>query len=154
MVIMALVPEARLIVAVVRKDRLRSARKQAGITQVELAERTGLSQVMISSIETGLREGSLQTLAKFAKVLGVPVAYLSGEDVADWVEGAGREGILKDAKAAPGLRELAKRVELCEALMISVEEWNSLRSLDTEVSMTLEGYVALLMLIRRYRVEK
>ena len=140
--------------ATMRNDRLKIARKRAGITQVELAERTGLSQVMISSIETGQRDGSLQTLAKFAKVLGVPVAYLAGEELEEWVEGAGREGVLKDAEAAPGLRDLAKGVELCEALQISAQEWNSLRSLATEVSMTKEGYVALLMLIRGYRLEK
>ena len=140
--------------ATIRGDRLKTARKRAGITQVELAERTGLSQVMISAIETGLREGSVQTLAKFAKVLGVPVSYLAGEQLEEWVEGAGREGILKDAEAAPGLRELARRVELCEALQISAPEWNGLRSLETEVSMAMEGYVALLMLIRGYRVEK
>jgi len=142
------------MVATIRGDRLKTARKRAGITQVELAERTGLSQVMISSIETGLREGSVQTLAKFAKVLGVPVSYLAGEELEEWVEGAGREGIIKDAEAAPGLRDLAKRADLCESLQITVAEWNSLRSLATEVSMTSEGYVALLMLIRGYRIKK
>jgi transcriptional regulator with XRE-family HTH domain len=109
---------------------------------------------MISAIETGLREGSVDTLAKFAKVLGVPVSYLAGEELEDWREGAGREGILKDAEAAPGLRDLARRVDLCEAHDITVKEWNSLRSLVTEVSMTKEGYVALLMLIRSCRQEK
>jgi hypothetical protein len=45
-------------------------------------------------------------------------------------------------------------VDLCEAHDITVKEWNSLRSLVTEVSMTKEGYVALLMLIRSCRQEK
>lgn len=136
-----------------RTDRLKSARKKAGITQAELAERTGISQVMVSSIETGVREGSLVTLAKFARVLGVPVSYLTGEVHEEWREGGGREGILKDAEAAPGLRDLAKVNDLCEAHRITIAEWNSLRSLVTEVSLTKEGYVALLMLIRGYRLE-
>lgn len=131
-----------------RNDRLRNARKKAGLTQVELAERTDLSQVMISALETGLREGSLDTLAKCAKVLGVPVSYLAGEDVQDWQDGDGGEGILQDPLAAPGLREFAGDAVLCAALRPTVGEWNTLRSLVTEVSLTKEGYVALLMLVR------
>ncbi len=98
--------------------------------------------------QLGLVEVGIDTLD--AQVVGEG-GWLHGGGLG---RGAGREGILKDAEAAPGLRELARRVELCEALQISVAEWSSLRSLETEVSLAMEGYVALLMLIRGYRIER
>ncbi len=70
----------------------------------------------------------------------------------DWDLAVG--GVVKDAEVAPGLRVLAKAVELCAALKIKVAAGNSLRSLATQVSITKEGYGPLLMLIRGYRTEK
>lgn len=43
----------RTPLAVVWGERLRSARQSAGMTQVELANRLGLSQYTISRLETG-----------------------------------------------------------------------------------------------------
>lgn len=70
----------------------------------------------------------------------------------DWDLAVG--DVVKDAEVALGLRVLAKAVELCPALQITVAAWNSLCSLATKVSMTKEGYGPLLMLIRGYRTEK
>ena len=47
------------------------ARKQAHITQKELAERTGIYQADISKIERGLGNPSLSTLSRLAEGLGM-----------------------------------------------------------------------------------
>ncbi|OOC42156.1 helix-turn-helix domain-containing protein [Thermosipho sp. 1074] len=44
-------------------------RKQHGLTQKELAEKLGMSQAMVSKIESGLKNLSIKTLAKIAAKL-------------------------------------------------------------------------------------
>lgn len=56
--------------------RLRAARSRAGITQVELSERTGLDQAAISRMERGQHLPRIDTLRKVATGLGVSVSDL------------------------------------------------------------------------------
>jgi transcriptional regulator with XRE-family HTH domain len=64
--------------------RLRQFRLRAGLTQVELAERSGVSRTLIASIETGQRSGiTLDNALRLADVLGVSVEILSGWDPLD-----------------------------------------------------------------------
>ncbi len=58
------------------KDRLKQARKKAGLTQVELAERAGIKQASISEIERGLTRTS-GYLVKLAQICGVDPVWLS-----------------------------------------------------------------------------
>ena len=60
-------------------DRITEARKQKGLSQAELAKRSGLSQAGISYIEKGLRSPSTDTLELLASALGCSVSYLMGE---------------------------------------------------------------------------
>ena len=60
----ALEPEFQLIRKMIR------ARREAGLTQKELAERTGIQQSNISRIENGNGNPSLSTLNKLAQGLG------------------------------------------------------------------------------------
>ncbi len=46
------------------------ARRQAGLTQAQLAERMGRKQSLISAIESGRRSPRLQTLADAARAMG------------------------------------------------------------------------------------
>lgn len=46
------------------------ARKEAGLTQAQLAERMGRRQSLISAIESGRRNPRFQTLADAARALG------------------------------------------------------------------------------------
>lgn len=57
-------------------ERLKKARKAAGLTQVELAERAGIKQASVSEIERGLTRTSGH-LVKFAKICGVEPLWLS-----------------------------------------------------------------------------
>lgn len=56
--------------------RVASVRKSKGVTQQQLAERTGMSVVAIAYIETGKRWARLGTLSKIAKSLKVDIADL------------------------------------------------------------------------------
>ena len=60
----ALEPEFQLVRKIIR------ARREAGLTQKELAERTGIQQSNISRIENGNGNPSLSTLNKLAQGLG------------------------------------------------------------------------------------
>ena len=50
---------------------LREARRQAGLSQSELAERTGTTQSVVSAYESGTRQPSLPTLARLVAGTGL-----------------------------------------------------------------------------------
>ncbi len=57
--------------------KLRDARKRAGLTQVDLADRVGLSRTSITNIEKGRQGISLHMLLQLASAVGVqPVGLL------------------------------------------------------------------------------
>jgi transcriptional regulator with XRE-family HTH domain len=56
--------------------RLKELRTKAGMTQPELATRSGLSKGGIADLEQGRREPSLATAAKLAGALGVTIDAL------------------------------------------------------------------------------
>lgn len=58
------------------KDRLKQARKNAGLTQAELAERAGIKQSSISEIERGLTKTSAHLL-KLAQICEVDPFWLA-----------------------------------------------------------------------------
>jgi transcriptional regulator with XRE-family HTH domain len=64
-------------------DRLRELRLRAGISQYELAKRSGVSGQAISRIEKGEREPGWSTVRKLARALGVSVAVFDVEPPAD-----------------------------------------------------------------------
>lgn len=61
-------------------SRLRELRKAAGLTQAELARRTGIHRPNIARVEAGRHTPSLDTLARIAAAIGVPATrVLSAE---------------------------------------------------------------------------
>lgn len=56
--------------------RLQTLRRQAGLTQEQLAEATGISVDFISLVERGINAPSFDNLEKLAKALGVPIRVL------------------------------------------------------------------------------
>jgi transcriptional regulator with XRE-family HTH domain len=52
-------------------------REQAGLTQVELAERTGISQADISRIERGATSPTAKTLQRIAEALNAEVRLVA-----------------------------------------------------------------------------
>jgi transcriptional regulator with XRE-family HTH domain len=51
-------------------EKLKAARKAAGLTQVELADKVGVTQRDVSRWETGRREPGVLTVKKMAQALG------------------------------------------------------------------------------------
>ena len=66
-------------------ERLKDLRKQAGLTQVDVAERLGISQPAYASWERGVKKPTQENLVKIAQILNVSVDYLVGnsEEKAD-----------------------------------------------------------------------
>ncbi|NED64690.1 helix-turn-helix transcriptional regulator, partial [Streptomyces sp. SID10244] len=52
---------------------IREVRKTRGLTMVQLAELAGVSQGLISQVENGRADPSLETLRRIAEALGIPL---------------------------------------------------------------------------------
>ncbi|RAR44954.1 helix-turn-helix domain-containing protein [Paenibacillus sp. MDMC362] len=57
-------------------QRIRAFRKLKGLTQQELAERTGISLAVLGAIERGNRRAEEQMLAQIAEVLEISLQEL------------------------------------------------------------------------------
>lgn len=58
-------------------EKIKQARKKAGLTQGELAQKLGVSQAMISAYEKGLRNPKWETIRSIANALGVSVGEIA-----------------------------------------------------------------------------
>jgi putative transcriptional regulator len=72
-------------------ERLKNLRKQAQLTQVDVAEKLGISQPAYASWERGVKKPTQENLVKIAQILNVSVDYLVGnsentEDELDNIE--------------------------------------------------------------------
>jgi transcriptional regulator with XRE-family HTH domain len=87
-----------LIAAEVRRVRV-----AAGLTQAELARRTGTTQSAVSRLESGRLLPSLAVLERVAEAVGRPITVVvGGRD-----RPAPREPTLQASVAAPALRSVA-----------------------------------------------
>lgn len=62
---------------------IKAARKKAGLTQKQLAERMGVNPSLISQYEKGFRNPKLETLERIASALEVPLEDLLSDKVRD-----------------------------------------------------------------------
>ncbi len=62
-------------------EKLKKAREEAGYTQKQIEELLGISQPMLSRIEKGIREPSIENLCKLIDFYEVN---------ADWILGTGK----------------------------------------------------------------
>jgi transcriptional regulator with XRE-family HTH domain len=60
------------------RERLREARKAAGMTQEHVAEELGRPQSFVSKVETGERRIDPTELQTFARLYGKPITYFLG----------------------------------------------------------------------------
>ena len=61
-------------------DRLKSVRAQSGLSQKEVAERLFISQQAYAKYEIGTSSPNPETLSNIAKLFGVSVDYLLGNE--------------------------------------------------------------------------
>lgn len=59
-------------------SRLKAARKAVGLTQIQLANKLGMTQSGYSPYENSLRDPSLATLSKLSRILNRPTDWLIG----------------------------------------------------------------------------
>lgn len=59
-------------------ERLKELRKKANLTQVEVAEKLGISQPAYASWERGVKKPTQENLVRIAQVLNASVDYLVG----------------------------------------------------------------------------
>jgi transcriptional regulator with XRE-family HTH domain len=102
--------------------RVRSLRRERGLTLKALGGRAGLSHPFLSQVERGLARPSVTSVERIAAALDVPVAHL-------WAPPRRREGalVLRRADGASALREL-----LGTPGAPSVQEWTGGRSWPAE----------------------
>lgn len=62
------------------KEKIRTARKEAGYTQQQVSDATGISRTTICRLETGEREPDLESMGKLIDFYEVS---------ADWILGTG-----------------------------------------------------------------
>ncbi|MBQ9042683.1 MAG: helix-turn-helix domain-containing protein [Eggerthellaceae bacterium] len=62
---------------------MRAARKEAGLSQSQLAQRCGCSQRFVSEVERGKPTAELERALRLLVELGVPIAVGSGNAVVD-----------------------------------------------------------------------
>jgi transcriptional regulator with XRE-family HTH domain len=79
--------------------RVRSLRRQRGLTLKELGAAAGLSHPFLSQVERGLARPSVTSVERIAEALSVPVPHL-------WAPPRGREEVLLRRAEGSGLREL------------------------------------------------
>lgn len=58
--------------------RMKQLRRELGLTQAEIAEKTGIEKSSVSAYEKGTRAPAAVAAAKIAKALGVSLDYLCG----------------------------------------------------------------------------
>lgn len=68
-------------------NKIKEARKQAGIKQTDLCARLGISQGALSGWENGKYEPGRNGWLKLSEILGVSIDYLMGNDVPLQAEG-------------------------------------------------------------------
>lgn len=56
-------------------ERLKKARKEAGLTQVQVARKIGRPQSHISNVESGQQRVDVIELKRFAAIYGKPISY-------------------------------------------------------------------------------
>lgn len=132
--------------------RLRIARKAVGLTQEQLATRSGFNQSSLSKLETGSAGISLAGVQALAEALNVAVNYLLG-GAEETREESDPLATIRDSYEMPaGLRELANASTLVEELRIEPDEWRALASLAAGWRnahlVRRDGWVQILLLLR------
>lgn len=61
-------------------DVLKSARKKAGLTQLELSGMVGVSRAYYADVERGRYTPSLKVLSRLADILGIDLNFLKRND--------------------------------------------------------------------------
>lgn len=112
-------------------SRLRSARDKSGLTQMEVAEKLGISNGAISGYERNYRDPDTDTLKRLAELYGVSI---------DWLKGHGNKKESAGTLPKSKLDEAVRRVN--ETLDIDITD-------DPDIMAALETYLLALGKIKK-----
>ena len=70
-------------------QKLKTLRKQAGLTQMQLASQVGITKSVVSFYELQMRSPSPDVLTKLAQIFHVSVDYLLGLDNREMIDVSG-----------------------------------------------------------------
>lgn len=62
------------------KTVLKAAREKAGLTQIELAEKAGVTRAYYADVERGRYTPSLRVLSKLSEILNIDLNFLKEND--------------------------------------------------------------------------
>lgn len=138
-------------------SRLREARKRAGLTQGELADRAGIVQSVVSRAEKGSSIAE-ESLTKIAAVLGVSADDLRPEDGDVPPSTASHDAaVIPSLEQRPGWSDVLARAK-SDAPDIDAEDWNTLAKspglFAFDVPLTPALLVELARVVRRHRPPK
>lgn len=72
-------------------EKLRALREARGLTQLQVAERVGVSKTMVSAYETASKAPSIEVLIRLSRLFGVSVDYLVCVDAPKVIDVSGLE---------------------------------------------------------------
>lgn len=96
-------------------DRLRTAREGKGLSQAQLAERSGLQPSAVSHFEKGRRSPSFDNLRALSDALGVSTDHLLGRESRTGLTGPTIQKIFRNAEKMTD-RDLETLAEFAEVL--------------------------------------
>lgn len=70
-------------------EKLRALREAKGLTQLQVANKIGISKAMISAYETASKAPSIEVLIRLARLFGVSVDYLVCVDAPRFIDVSG-----------------------------------------------------------------
>ena len=133
---------------------IRELRLRDGLTIAQVAEQAGISRGMLSKIETGSTMAGMDTLARLARALGVPMSVLfskydaTGPTAQHVKRGAGMEVVRRGTKNGHTYHLLAYDqgpVKLFEPFLITIEDdsqrYPTFQHPGTEFLYMLEGVI-------------
>lgn len=94
-------------------QKLRMLRESRHLTQLQVANRVGVSKAMISAYETAIKTPSIDVLIRLSRLYGVSVDYLVCVDSAIGLDVTGLDD---DSVALVSLASCAARLSACRAV--------------------------------------
>ena len=92
-------------------EKIREARTELGITQIELGKRVGVSNRTITAYENGAKKAYERTIRQLAKALGVSAKYLLEDECQDPHDG------LEEEKGTPEDRQAEEEFDVRQMLL-------------------------------------
>lgn len=77
-------------------DRLKAVRERRGLSQADLAQKTGLQPTAISHFETATRSPSFDNLRRISDALNVSTDYLMGRSEKEGMIGPHADSLFRD----------------------------------------------------------